>query len=33
MYFDSNIKFLRNRKKLTQDQLSLALDIKRSTLE
>ena len=32
MYFDSNIKFLRNRKKLTQDQLAIALDIKRSTL-
>ena len=32
MYFDSNIKFLRNRKKLTQDQLSIALDINRSTL-
>lgn len=32
MYFDSNIKFLRARKKLTQDQLSIALEIKRSTL-
>ncbi|MBL7971479.1 MAG: LexA family transcriptional regulator [Prolixibacteraceae bacterium] len=32
MYFNSNIKFLRNRKKLTQDQLAVALDIKRSTL-
>jgi len=32
MYFDSNIKFLRSRKKLTQDQLSVALEIKRSTL-
>ena len=32
MYFDSNIKFLRNRKKLTQDQLAITLDIKRSTL-
>ena len=32
MYFDSNIKFLRTRKKLTQDQLAIALDIKRSTL-
>lgn len=32
MYFDSNIKFLRNRRKLTQDQLSSALEIKRSTL-
>lgn len=32
MYFDSNIKFLRNRNKLTQDQLSVALEIKRSTL-
>lgn len=32
MYFGSNIKFLRNRKKLTQDQLSIALEIKRSTL-
>lgn len=32
MYFGSNIKFLRNRKKLTQDQLSTALEIKRSTL-
>lgn len=32
MYFGSNIKFLRNRKKLTQDQLSTVLDIKRSTL-
>jgi len=32
MYFDSNIKFLRTRKKLTQNQLSVALEIKRSTL-
>jgi len=32
MYFDSNIKFLRSRKKLTQEQLSVALEIKRSTL-
>ena len=32
MYFDSNIKFLRNRKKLTQDQLAVAIEIKRSTL-
>lgn len=32
MYFNSNIKFLRTRKKLTQDQLSVALEIKRSTL-
>lgn len=32
MYFDSNVKFLRTRKKLTQDQLSAALEIKRSTL-
>ncbi|MDP3643910.1 MAG: helix-turn-helix transcriptional regulator, partial [Bacteroidota bacterium] len=32
MYFDSNIKFLRSRKKLTQDQLSIALEINRSTL-
>jgi len=32
MYFDSNIKLLRSRKKLTQDQLSVALEIKRSTL-
>ncbi|HAH24226.1 MAG TPA: DNA-binding protein [Prolixibacteraceae bacterium] len=32
MYFGSNIKFLRNRRKLTQDQLSNILDIKRSTL-
>lgn len=32
MYFDSNIRFLRNRKKLTQDQLSAAIEIKRSTL-
>jgi transcriptional regulator with XRE-family HTH domain len=32
MYFDSNIKFLRTRKKLTQDQLAVALDVKRSTL-
>lgn len=32
MYFDSNIKFLRGRKKLTQDQLSIALEINRSTL-
>lgn len=32
MYFDSNIKFLRTRKKLTQDQLSAALELKRSTL-
>ena len=32
MYFDSNIKFLRTRKKLTQDQLAVAIEIKRSTL-
>ncbi|MDP3912146.1 MAG: LexA family transcriptional regulator [Bacteroidota bacterium] len=32
MYFDSNIKFLRGRKKLTQGQLSIALGINRSTL-
>ena len=32
MYFGSNIKFLRNRKKLTQDQLSTILEINRSTL-
>ncbi len=32
MYFDTNIKFLRGRKKLTQDQLSIALEINRSTL-
>jgi transcriptional regulator with XRE-family HTH domain len=32
MYFGQNIKFLRNRKKLTQDQLAITLDIKRSTL-
>lgn len=32
MYFDSNIKFLRGRRKLTQDQLAAALEIKRSTL-
>ena len=32
MYFDSNIKFLRNRKKMTQDQLAITLDINRSTL-
>ena len=32
MYFDSNIRFLRGRKKLTQDQLSIALGVNRSTL-
>lgn len=32
IFFDSNIKFLRSRKKLTQDQLSTAIEIKRSTL-
>lgn len=32
MYFGSNIKFLRNRKKLTQDQLATTLEINRSTL-
>ena len=32
MYFGSNIKFLRNRKKITQDQLATALEINRSTL-
>jgi transcriptional regulator with XRE-family HTH domain len=32
MYFGPNIKFLRNRKKLTQDQLASTLEIKRSTL-
>ncbi len=32
MYFSSNIKFLRSRKKFTQDQLAVSLDIKRSTL-
>ena len=32
MYFSSNIRFLRNRRKLTQDQLAKTLEIKRSTL-
>jgi transcriptional regulator with XRE-family HTH domain len=32
MYFASNLKFLRKRKKLTQDEISSALEIKRSTL-
>ena len=32
MYFDSNIKLLRKRKNLTQDEVSGQLQIKRSTL-
>ena len=32
IFFDSNVRFLRSRKKLTQDQLSAVLEIKRSTL-
>jgi len=32
MYFDSNIKLLRKRKKLTQDEVSVLLQMKRSTL-
>lgn len=32
MYFSSNIKLLRKRKKLTQDELALLLAMKRSTL-
>ena len=32
MYFHSNIKFLRKRKKKTQDELAALLDMKRSTL-
>ena len=32
MYFDSNIKLLRKRKKLTQDEVALLLGMKRSTL-
>lgn len=32
MYFDSNIKLLRKRKKLTQDEVAELLKIKRSTL-
>lgn len=32
MYFDSNIKLLRRRKKLTQDEVAEELGIKRSTL-
>ena len=32
MYFDSNIKLLRKRKHLTQDEVAVKLSIKRSTL-
>ncbi len=32
MYFDSNIKLLRKRKKLTQDEVANSLKMKRSTL-
>jgi len=32
MYFDSNIKLLRKRKKLTQDEVATLLQMKRSTL-
>ena len=32
MYFDSNIKLLRKRLKLTQDEVALQLQMKRSTL-
>ena len=32
MYFDSNIKLLRKRRKLTQDEVALRLRMKRSTL-
>ena len=32
MYFSSNIKLLRNRRELTQEEVSAFLDIKRSTL-
>jgi len=32
MYFTSNIKFLRKRKGMTQDEVSLLLNLKRSTL-
>ncbi len=32
MYFSSNIKFLRKRRKRTQDEVAIALDMKRSTL-
>jgi len=32
MYFDSNIKLLRKRKKLTQDEVAVQLQMKRSTL-
>lgn len=32
MYFDSNIKLLRKRKKLTQDEVATKLQMKRSTL-
>ena len=32
MYFDSNIKLLRKRKKLTQDEVAAQLQMKRSTL-
>jgi len=31
-FFASNLKFLRKRKNLTQDELAIALDMKRSTL-
>lgn len=32
MYFDSNIKLLRKRKRLTQDEVAINLQMKRSTL-
>lgn len=32
MYFASNIKFLRNRKEITQDEMANTLEMKRSTL-
>jgi transcriptional regulator with XRE-family HTH domain len=32
MYFTSNIKFLRKRKGRTQDEVAIALNLKRSTL-
>ena len=32
MYFDSNIKLLRKRRKLTQDEVAEQLSMKRSTL-
>ena len=32
MYFDSNIKLLRKRRKRTQDEVAVQLKMKRSTL-